>query len=134
VFAESLRLYPPAWVITRQELADHPIGGTCIPRGAIVFVSPYLLHRDARFFAEPLAFRPERWAGPAVRPRLAYFPFGAGPRSCIGQGLAMLEGPLVLAAIAARWRCQPNAPIDVDPRATLRPRGPVWMTIAKTRQ
>jgi cytochrome P450 len=127
VLSEALRLYPPAWVLTRQARADHRLGGVTIAEGTVIVVSQYLLHRDRRFFADPLEFRPERWLADsqASRPRLAYFPFGAGPRSCIGQGLAMVEGPLILATLAARWRCRPLGPIDADPRATLRPRGPV---------
>jgi cytochrome P450 len=127
VLSEALRLYPPAWILTRQAVEEHTIGRTRIPAGAIVVVSQYLIHRDARFFPDPLAFRPERWIADrgAERPRLSYFPFGAGPRSCIGQGLAMMEGPLILATLAAKWRCQPLGPIDADPRATLRPRGAV---------
>src|SRR5690606_17520252 len=78
VIAESLRLYPPAWVMTREVVEPHHAGGTALPAGAIVVMSQLLLHRDPRFFADPLAFRPERWHVPdAGRPRLAYFPFGA---------------------------------------------------------
>ena len=92
-----------------------------------------LLHRDRRFFPDPLEFDPERWDAPrqAARPKMAYFPFGAGPRSCIGQGLATLEGVLLLASLAARWRCVPTTPVEFDPRATLRPRGPVPMRIER---
>jgi cytochrome P450 len=131
VLAESLRLYPPSWVLTRRALTDHDIGGTVIPAGAIIVVSQYLLHRDPRFFSDPLTFDPCRWdaAQQQTRPRLAYFPFGAGPRSCIGQGLATMEGILVLAAIARRWQCSAVTPIDCDPRATLRPKAPVLMRL-----
>jgi cytochrome P450 len=129
VLAESLRLYPPSWVITRRALCDHLIGGTPIRSGAIVVVSQYLLHHDARFFADPLAFDPDRWVADSDngdrRPRHAYLPFGAGPRSCIGQGLGTMEGVLLLAGIAQRWQPTPLKPIECDPRATLRPRGPV---------
>jgi cytochrome P450 len=133
VLTESLRLYPPAWVLTRRALLDEEIGGVLIPAGAIVVMSQYVTHRDARFFRDPLTFLPERWMGSArpASPRLAYFPFGAGPRSCIGQGLASLEGPLVLATIASRWRCRPLGEMDVDPRATLRPRGPVLVETSR---
>jgi cytochrome P450 len=133
ILAEALRMYPPAWVLTRQARVDHQVGGVTIPAGTVVLVSQYLLHRDRRFFPDPLEFRPERWldGSQAGRPKLAYFPFGAGPRSCIGQGLALVEGPLVLATLAARWRCRPLVPVDADPRATLRPRGPVPMRIER---
>jgi cytochrome P450 len=131
--AESLRLYPPSWVLTRRALADHRVGGTLIPAGAIVIVSQYLLHRDERFFPDPLEFDPGRWDAPrqAARPRLAYFPFGAGPRSCIGQGIATLEGVLLLASLAQRWRPVPVGPIATDRRATLRPWGPALMRLER---
>ena len=131
VLAESLRLYPPSWVLTRRALADHDIEGTTIPAGAIIVISQYLLHRDPRFFSDPLTFDPCRWttARQETRPRLAYFPFGAGPRSCIGQGLATMEGILLLAAVARRWQCRAVTPIDCDPRATLRPKAPVLMKL-----
>ncbi len=133
VLAESLRLYPPSWVITRRARADHKVGDVLIPSGAIVVISQYLLHRDARFFPKPLEFIADRWDASLStgRPGLAYLPFGAGPRSCIGQGLAILEGVLAMAAIARRWRCRPLAPIDCDPRGTLRPRGPVPMRVER---
>ena len=133
VLAESLRLYPPSWVMTRRALNDHKVGGTVIPAGAIVVVSQYLLHRDARFFPNAHAFDPARWgsAERLARPGLAYFPFGAGPRSCIGQALATMEGTLLLASIAQRWRLKPLAAIHCEPRATLRPRGPVPMRLER---
>jgi cytochrome P450 len=133
VLFEALRLYPPAWILTRQARTAYQTGGITLPSGTVVVVSQYLLHRDRRFFPEPLEFRPERWLedGQASRPKLAYFPFGAGPRSCIGQGLAMVEGPIVLATLAARWRCRPLEPVDAEPRATLRPRGPVPVRIER---
>jgi cytochrome P450 len=133
VLAESLRLYPPSWVITRCALADHEIGHMLIPAGAIIVVSQYLLHRDPRFFSGPLTFDPCRWetGRQETRPRLAYFPFGAGPRSCIGQGLATMEGILLLAALAARWRCRAVTPVDCDPRATLRPRPRALMRLQR---
>ena len=131
VLAESLRLYPPSWLMTRRATEDHEVGGTFIPAGALVIVSQYLLHRDPRFFPNPLEFRPERWdpLQQPPRPRLAYFPFGAGPRSCIGQGFALMEGALLLSSIARRWRCLSKEQIEFDLRATLRPQGPVLMTL-----
>jgi cytochrome P450 len=131
VLSESLRLYPASWIITRRAIHDHEVGGTHIPTGALVLLSQYLVHRDGRFFPSPLSFRPERWAPPeqSSRPKLAYFPFGAGPRSCIGQGFAMMEGVLLLASLARYWRCRPAGTVDFDFRATLRPRGPVRMTL-----
>ena len=132
VWAESLRLYPPSWVVTRQALEEHKLGGTTVPAGAIVVVSQYLLHRDPRFFPDPLRFDPDRWDAPSSPQSLlrqGYIPFGAGPRSCIGQGLATMEGTLALAGLASHWRCRPVAPIGREPRATLRPRAPARMTL-----
>ena len=128
VLAEALRLFPPAWVIVRRAAEPHPCSGRQIPRGSLVVASPFVTHRDARFFPDPLTFSPERWLSPDQPPRLAYFPFGAGPRSCIGEGFAWMEGTLVLATLAGRWRLRSDGrPVEPSPRITLRPRGPVPM-------
>jgi len=130
VVRESMRLFPPAWAIGRRALRDHPVGPWTVPAGTVVVVSPYLLHRDPRWWPEPEAFRPERWAGEdPSRPRLAYLPFGAGPRMCVGEPFAWVEATLVLAAIARRWRLRPapGRPVAVRPAVTLRPHGGVWM-------
>jgi cytochrome P450/acyl carrier protein len=128
VLSEALRLRPPAWILARSAVERAVIGDVTIPEGAVVLMSSYLVHRDARFFPDPLAFRPERWIGndPRARPRLAYFPFGAGRRSCVGESFAWMEGVLVLSVLAARWRLEiARRAGDVDLRITLRPRGPV---------
>jgi cytochrome P450 len=130
VLAESLRLMPPAWVIARRALETHRVDSTDIPVGSLVLMSPYLVHRDPRFFAEPLTFNPGRWVDghPGNRPKLAYFPFGAGSRSCIGEAFAWMEGVLVLAALAQRWRLRLHSGAgELDPRITLRPRAGVLM-------
>jgi cytochrome P450 len=131
VLAESLRLYPPAWILARLALQPHMAGSTLIPENSLVIVSQYLVHRDSRFFDEALAFKPERWLvdeSAAARPKLAYFPFGAGSRSCIGEPFAWMEGTLLLAACAQRWRLtSKEAPAEPAPQITLRPRGPVMM-------
>lgn len=130
VLAESLRIYPPAWVLARLSLQPHRIGTTVMPEDSLVIMSQYLVHRDPRFFEDPLAFRPERWLTDAgsTRPRLAYFPFGAGPRSCIGEPFAWTEGVLLLATLAQRWTLKmKEAPAEPAPQITLRPRGPVRM-------
>ena len=130
VLAESLRLIPPAWIIARRALEAHRIGSTEVPPGSLVVMSPYLVHRDPRFFSEPLAFDPGRWVDNqrSNRPKLAYLPFGAGPRSCIGEGFAWMEGVLVLATLAQRWRLRlRNGPGEIEPRITLRPRAGVLM-------
>jgi cytochrome P450 len=128
VLAEALRLFPPAWVIVRRAAEPHRCAGQQIPHGSLVVASPFVTHRDARFFPDPLTFSPERWMSPDQRPRLAYFPFGAGPRSCIGEGFAWMEGTLVLATLAGKWQLRSEGrPVEPSPRITLRPRGPVPM-------
>jgi cytochrome P450 len=128
VLAEALRLFPPAWVIVRRAAEAHRCDAREIPSGSLVVASPFVTHRDARFFPDPLTFSPERWMSPDERPRLAYFPFGAGPRSCIGEGFAWMEGTLVLATLAERWRLRAEGhQIEPSPRITLRPSGPVPM-------
>jgi cytochrome P450 len=133
VLSESLRLRPPAWILARRALVDHHGPAGPIAAGTLVVMSPYLVHRDPRFFDEPLRFEPRRWLADQAppRPKLAYFPFGAGRRSCIGEGFAWLEGVLVLATLARRWRLEAvDGPADVEARITLRPRGPLRMRLA----
>ena len=132
VFQEALRRFPPAWVIGRLALEDHQLGEVRVPAGAMVVISKYLVHHDARFFADPFAFEPERWRSGRQedKPRFAYFPFGGGPRSCVGEAFAWMEGVLVVAAIAADWqfRSVPSHPLELQPRFTLRPRHGITMT------
>jgi cytochrome P450 len=130
VLDESIRLRPPAWAIGRTAVADHRADGFTIPRGSVVVVSPWLLHHDERWWPEAAAFRPERWL--AERPdgsRIAYVPFGGGPRRCIGEPFALMEGTLVLATIARRWRFRTvsDDPPALQPVVTLRPRGGLRM-------
>jgi cytochrome P450 len=126
VLREALRLYPPAWLIGRRALEDVELGGYLVPAGSIVILSPWVTHRDARFFDEPLRFDPDRWTGQAEarHPGFTYFPFGGGIRRCIGESFALMEAKLLLASIAQRWRLRldPGQPVDVLPRITLRPR------------
>jgi cytochrome P450 len=134
VFAESLRLYPPAWIVGRRALEPHTLRGFDLAPGAIVVMPQYLVHRDPRFWDEPARFLPERWdpAAPIpARPKFAYFPFGGGNRVCIGEAFAWLEGVLVLATFAARWKLSlvSDAPVQPDPRITLRPKGEVRMRL-----
>lgn len=135
VLAESMRLFPPAWIVGREALADVEIGGCTIPRGAMVFASQWLIHRDARFFDDPLRFDPDRWLPhrEAALPRYAYFPFGAGGRKCIGESFAWTEGTLVLATLAREWRLRRTTtePIGLQPVITLRPAGPVPMRLTR---
>jgi cytochrome P450 len=126
VLAESMRLFPPAWAMGRRALRDLTLGGFPIRKGDIVTVSPYVMHRDERFWPDPLRFDPDRFTAEAkaARPRFAYFPFGAGARSCIGEPFAWMEGVLLLATIGQRWRLRLQPGQVVEPKAlmTLRPR------------
>ena len=134
VMAESLRLCPPAWVVARAAIEDCGLGGIPVPAGSIVLISPYLLHRDPRFFPNPSVFDPNRWLDDrqAGRPKMAYLPFGAGPRSCIGEGFAWMEGVLLLATFAERWRfrlAESGQSILPHPKITLRPPPTVSMVL-----
>jgi cytochrome P450 len=126
VIAESMRLYPPAWTIGRRVVQDYSIAGVALPAGSLVLVSPYVMHRDRRYFAEPLRFDPERWEAKAAagRPEFSYLPFSAGPRSCLGEHLAWIEMQLIVAAIAQRWRLRlsPGYPLTLMPLIALRPK------------
>ena len=127
VVREAMRLYPPAWAIGREPKTPIVLDGWTIPAGAQVTIAPWVLHRDARWFESPEAFRPERWLdGLADRlPRFAYMPFGGGPRVCIGQGFAQLEAVLVLATLAQSWRAAtaPGHAGATLPSVTLRMKG-----------
>jgi cytochrome P450 len=130
---EVLRLYPPAYVLARTSVAPSSFGGYDFPIGSTILISQYVMHRDSRFYDNPDAFRPERWLdGLAARlPAGAYFPFGDGPRRCIGQGFALLESALVIAIIAQkfRFRLVPGHPVVPEPLVTLRPRQGIRMTL-----
>ncbi len=126
VLTESLRLYPPAWGTARVAIEDHEIGGYKVPKGTGISFTQWTMHRDPRWFADPEKFQPERWEdGLAKRlPRFAYFPFGGGPRQCIGNTFALMEATLVLATIAQkfRFRLVEGHPVVPLPSITLRPR------------
>ncbi|HMV99203.1 MAG TPA: cytochrome P450 [Acidobacteriota bacterium] len=126
VLAESMRLYPPAWVIGRRNKAAYQIGDYLIPPRSIFIMSQYVTHRDPRFFDQPEVFDPQRWTPEArsLRPKFSYFPFGGGPRLCIGESFAWMEGILVLATIIQRWQLQLVAGHQVETQAliTLRPK------------
>ena len=133
VVDETLRLYPPAWITNRQAIAEDEILGHRIPAGAFVMLSPYVLHRHRDYWDHPDAFDPERFAPGRTdgRPRFAYFPFGGGPRQCIGQGMALVEAQLVLATVLGRCRLRPTSdkPVEAEAFATLRPRGGLPMNV-----
>jgi cytochrome P450 len=126
VVTEAMRLYPPAWVIGRRAIAAYPLADYVVPPRAIVFMSPYVMHRDGRFYPDPLCFHPDRWTPEfeAALPKFAYFPFGGGARQCIGEQFAWMEGVLVLATIASRWRLEldPAQRVVPQPLVTLRSR------------
>lgn len=108
IIKETLRLYPPAWFLFRQNFQPITLGNTIIPQNSILFIFPYATHRDPRWFADADAFQPERWAGDFEKtlPKGAYFPFGMGARVCIGNGFAMMEAQLLLASLAQRWQLE----------------------------
>ncbi|MGQ0562892.1 MAG: cytochrome P450 [Gemmatimonadota bacterium] len=137
VILESMRLYPPAYGIGREAVSDCELGGYHVPAGTTVFISPWTLQRDARWFEQPAAFRPERWLdGLADRlPRHVYMPFGGGPRICIGNNFAMMEAVLLLATIARRFRLTrvSDAEVVPFPTITLRPRGGVMVRVEAQR-
>ena len=123
---ESLRLYPPAWGMPRLVLEDVQLGEYTVPKGCGVSIAQWVVQRDARWFEDPLAFRPERWTADFQKqlPRFAYFPFGGGPRQCIGNSFALMEAQLVLATIAQkfRFRIDPNHPVVPFASITMRPK------------
>lgn len=126
VVKESLRLYPPAYSFGREALEDDEIAGWPVAAGTTLFVFPWVLHRDPRFFPEPLRYDPDRWTDDFERslPRLAYLPFGSGPRMCIGREFARMELVLIVAAIAQRFRLEWGAEPPVPMASiTLRPTG-----------
>jgi len=133
VIRETLRLYPPAWVMTRMAATAVEIGGYLLPPGSNVILSPWVTQRDARFFPRPEHFDPERWTAEDAQalPRFAYFPFGGGPRVCIGNNFALMEAPILLAAVARRFQISlvPGQVIEPSASITLRPRSGVCVRL-----
>lgn len=133
VLEESMRVYPPVPRLVRTALSNYQVGSYTMPAGTLVVVSQYLMHRDSRYYPEPLRFDPERWTSEAraTRPAYSYFPFGGGPRRCIGEGFAYLEGILLLATLASRWKLSLTSPEPVGMIAThfLHPRGTLTMKV-----
>jgi cytochrome P450 len=128
VLKESMRLFPPAWTTGREALEDVEVGGHRIGRGAQILMSQWVVHRDPRWFPNPEGFDPDRWLPERAQriPRFAYFPFGGGPRVCIGSHFAMMEATLILALVVRDWRVEllPGQRLDLKPSVTLRQRGP----------
>jgi cytochrome P450 len=133
VLAESMRIFPPVWSVGRMAKKDYPIAGATIPAGSVLMMSPWVVHRDSRFYPDALRFDPLRWTPEAKeqRPKFAYFPFGGGSRLCIGERFAWMEGVLLLATIAQQWkfRLSPGHPVEPMPLITLRPRHGMKMTV-----
>ena len=133
VVDEALRLYPPAYTVFREPTTDVTLGGYDIPAGSIVTLPQQVVHRDDRWFDDPDAFRPERWAEDRDRPEYAYFPFGGGPRHCIGMRFALMEAKLVLATLARCFAFEPGTepPIDLSMQLTLQPSEPISVELTE---
>ncbi|HEX7787521.1 MAG TPA: cytochrome P450, partial [Methylomirabilota bacterium] len=135
IVTEAMRLYPPAYGLGRQAGRASEVAGHAIAPGDILIAPTWVVHRDPRWFDEPAAFRPERWAGDLAQrlPRFAYFPFGGGPRQCIGNAFAQMEATLILATIAQRFRLSPVPGQDIRPTPyiTLRPEPDIRMLLAR---
>jgi len=135
VVKESMRLYPPAWVVGREAIAECEIGGYRMPAGTTALMSQWVMHRDPRYHENPERFDPDRWTAEYAKalPRFAYFPFGGGPRQCIGAGFAMTEACLLLATLAQRFRMDLAPGQRVEPYAsiTLRPKEGIRMSLVE---
>lgn len=134
-FAEAMRLYPPAWAIGRRAIEDHPLGDLVVKKGSFLMLSPWVVHRSPNVWRDPERFDPTRFSPDerAKRPKFAYFPFGGGPRTCIGEGFAWMEGTLVLATLLQKraFRLAPGQVVDVQPLITLRPKHGMRMRISE---
>ncbi len=135
VLAESLRLYPPVWTLTRRAISEYRIGDYVLPAGSVVGMSQYVMHRDSRYFVDPNRFEPLRWKNEAVakRPKYTYFPFGGGSRVCIGEQFAWLEASLLLATLSQRWKVTlvERYQLEFQPLITLRPKYGMPMQLHK---
>ena len=135
--AEGLRLYPPVWVTSRMAASDYEYRGVQVRKGSFLLAPQIAVHRDPRFWDDPLRFDPGRFTkeAKASRPKLAYFPFGAGSRQCIGEGLAWMEGVLALAVMVQGWRfalpAEASTTLRTKPSVTLRPAGPVRLRLER---
>ncbi len=135
ILTESMRIYPPAWLLGRRVLNDYQLGAYTLPKNTIVIMSQYLNHHDAHYFSDPEQFIPERWS-PSFKqslPKGVYFPFSMGPRNCIGEAFAWMEGILMLATLAQHWQFQLVAgqQIAMHPQVTLRPKFGLKMRLQK---
>jgi cytochrome P450 len=135
IIKESMRLYPPAWSVARTVIKDFELDGYRIPPGASLVMSQWIMHRDPRFFSDPEKFDPARWSNENMQklPKFAYFPFGGGPRQCIGASFAMMEAVLLLATIAGQFQLGKveGQPIVPAPSFTLRPKEGIYMSLRR---
>ena len=135
VIKEAIRLYPPIWATVRNPVKDCEIGGYRVPAGSAIIMSQWVMHRDPRFYEEPDRFDPDRWLDERAKglPRFAYFPFGGGPRTCIGASFAMMEAVLILATVAQQYqvRLAPGFVAEPMPTITLRPRHGIQVVLAR---
>jgi cytochrome P450 len=133
IFKEALRIYPPAYILTRTPTEDILIDGYKVKKGAVVMIAPYLLHRKAEFFPDPEKFDPDRFSPENEKaiPRHAYLPFGAGPRVCIGNQFATIEGHLITAMVAQKFSFElaGSVPVEMEPLITLRPKGGIRVRV-----
>ena len=135
ILTESMRLYPPAWALGRQGIDDYKVGGYTIPKGSIILMSQYVMHRNPRYFPEPDRFYPDRWTEEFKKqlPRFSYFPFGGGIRGCVGEPFAWLEAILLVATISRQWRMRhvPSHKVELKALITLRPKYGMLMKLTK---
>lgn len=134
VLKEALRLYPPAWVFDREPIEDITLGGHRVPKGATIYLSPYVIQRDARWFPNPQQFDPDRFhsSRAAEISRYAYFPFGYGPRNCIGRGIAELNAKATLLVLLKTFRFTSSGRVvSAEPGATLRPKNGLELTLSE---
>ncbi len=143
VILELMRLFPPAYIVGRENLVPCEVGGFHAPRGTTMLMSQWVVQRDPRFFDQPEEFRPQRWLDDQIDeppglsrrslPKYAYFPFGGGPRLCIGNTFAMMETVLVLATLAQHYRftLAPGHIVEPTPTFTLRPRNGIPTTLER---
>jgi len=132
VFQEGMRLYPPALAFARRTMEPVELAGYVIPKGASVFVSPYITHRNPRYFDDPEEFRPERWLQ-TQPPKFAYFPFGGGAKMCIGESFARLEGVLALTNLGRKWQisCSNESSVAIGVGMLLRPDRPILLRVSE---
>jgi cytochrome P450 len=133
VFQEAMRLYPPAWAMSRAAIKADEIGGYRVPANSEILLIPYITQRHPKYWEKPEEFYPEHFLAEksATRPRFAYFPFGGGPRQCIGNNFALMEAQLIIATVAQKYRLRLADELEIEPQTslTLRPRGGVRMTL-----